>query len=272
EQGLTLLKDGQPISMETKGLRSNGSEFPLRVSAAIVQKGSPNCILTIEDITIEKERKSEEEAIAEERRRIAQEIHDGLAQDLAALRLQTRRWKSMVDRDPDKVKSELDWLHDLLGEKIREVRSVIFALRPVALDELGFWQALERFIHEFGEQNQLTIHLEVFGERQRLPASLEPLVFRIIQEVLHNVARHAQAHTVWIKLDFTSGIILSVRDDGIGFDPSTLSDLAREGHLGLLQMRERVEALGGTLEVSSQPGKGTFIIVKVAVRAQKEKD
>lgn len=262
-QELTALQEGRAISMETKGIRSDGSEFPARISAAPVQQGSPRCILVLEDITIEKERRSEEEAIAEERRRIAQEIHDGLAQDLAALRLQARRWQTLVDSDPAKAKAELEWLHDLLGEKIREVRGVIFALRPVALDELGFWAALERFLGEFGEQNQLAIHLNVSGERGRLPSSLEPLLFRVVQEVLHNVARHAQARTVWVRLDFSSGVVLTVQDDGIGFDTDRLSHFAKEGHLGLQQMRERVEALGGSLEIISQPGEGTTIIVSL---------
>lgn len=262
-QELAALQEGRAISMETKGLRSDGSEFPARISAAPVQQGSPRCILVLEDITIEKERRSEEEAIAEERRRIAQEIHDGLAQDLAALRLQARRWQTLVDSDPAKAKAELEWLHHLLGEKIREVRGVIFALRPVALDELGFWAALERFLGEFGEQNQLAIHLNVSGDRGRLPSSLEPLLFRVVQEVLHNVARHAQARTVWVRLDFSRGVVLTVQDDGVGFDTGRLSQLTKEGHLGLQQMRERVEALGGSLEIISQPGEGTTIVVSL---------
>lgn len=257
------IAEGRRVTFETKGVRSDGSEFPLRVSAAAVHQGSPRCILVIEDITLEKERRSEEEAIAEERRRIAREIHDGLAQDLAALRLQTHRWQTLVDTAPEKVKNELEWLHDLLGEKIREVRSVIFALRPVALDELGFWAALERFVRDFAEQNQLTIHLDIEGERKHIPPALEPLLFRVLQEGLHNVARHAQANTVWIRMDFSQGIVLSVRDDGVGFDSSVLARGVREGHLGLQQMRERIEALGGTLEIESQPGEGTLITVRL---------
>ena len=257
------IPEGQNASFETKGLRSDGSEFPVRISAARVHKESAHCILAIEDITIEKERRSEEEAIIEERRRIAQEIHDGLAQDLAALRLQTHHWQMLIESNPVKLKAELEWLHDMLGEKIREVRSVIFALRPVELDELGFWKALERFIAEFEEHNQLKIQLQVNGDRQNMPPTLEPLIFRIVQEVLHNVARHAQAQTVWITLDLSQGITLNVRDDGVGFDSTHLDQLAREGHLGLQQMRERVEALGGSLEVNSIPGAGTVIIVKL---------
>ncbi len=254
------LENGEQVTLEATGQREDGQPFPLRICAAAGPGGNlKRCILAIEDLTAEKARRSEEEAIAEERRRIAREIHDGLAQDLAGLRLQVRRWQALVESDPAQAKAELEELHRLLGEQIREVRRAIFALRPVALDELGFWPALRRFLEEFGEQNQLHVSLQVRGAEEQLPAHLEPVLFRIIQEALNNIARHARAYMVWVDLDLAGGIVLQVRDDGVGFDPTRLPELAHRGHLGLQQMRERVEALGGTLEVHSQPGEGTEI-------------
>ncbi len=254
------LEAGESVTLETSGRRADGSEVPLRLSAAPAPgRGPTRGILVVEDISAEKARRSEEQAIAEERRRIAHEIHDGLAQDLAAVRLQIRHWQTLVERDPAQAKAELDNLHRLLGEKIREVRRAIFALRPVALEELGFWAALEKFLAEFGEQNQLRVSLDVQGERSRLPPVLEATLFRVLQEALHNVARHAQARAVWVTLDLRQGIALSVRDDGLGFDPAGLPRLERQGHLGLRQMRERVEALGGQLEVRAAPGEGTEV-------------
>ena len=247
---------------ETSGRRCDGQEFPLRLRAAPAARADlSRCILVVEDLSAEKARRSEEEAIAEERRRIAREIHDGLAQDLAAIRLQVHRWQKWIENDPHRLWGELENLHALLGEKIREVRQAIFALRPVALDELGFWQALDRFLQDFDEQHQLRIFLNVPGDRARLEPSLEPLLFRIVQEALHNVARHAQAETVWVEVDLRQGVFLRVRDDGVGFDPAILAHWESKGHLGLQQMRERVEALGGSLRVTSQIGKGTQIEV-----------
>jgi signal transduction histidine kinase/ligand-binding sensor domain-containing protein len=247
---------------ETSGRRCDGEEFLLRFSASAVANADlSRCILVVEDISAEKARRSEEEAIAEERRRIAREIHDGLAQDLAAIRLQVHRWQQWIESDPRRLWSELENLHTLLGEKIREVRRAIFALRPVALDELGFWKAFDRFLQDFDEQNQLHTFLSVQGDRTALEPCLEPLLFRILQEALHNVARHAQAQTVWVEIDFRQGVLLRVRDDGVGFDPAILGRLESEGHLGLQQMRERVEALGGSLRITSQIGKGTQIEV-----------
>ncbi len=256
------LLNGRPWTGETSGKRCDGQTFPLRLNVAPAA-GSDlrRCILVVEDLSAEKNRRSEEEAITEERRRIAREIHDGLAQDLAALRLQVHRWQKLIESDPLRLQVELDRLHTLLGEKIREIRRAIFALRPVALDQLGFWKALDRFLGEFDEQNQLHTLLSVSGDQHALEPSLEPLLFRIIQEAMHNIARHAQAQTVWVEIDLREGIVLRVRDDGIGFDTALLARLESEGHLGLQQMRERVEALGGSLQIASQIGKGTQIEV-----------
>ncbi len=261
---------GEPITLEVTALRADGTTFPARLSAAVGPgHAADRCILVVEDLTAEKALRSEEEAIAEERRRIAREIHDGLAQDLAAVRLQVRRWQALIESDPSRLREELEEFHRFLGEEIREVRRAIFALRPVALEE-GFWVALPRFLADFGEQHQLHVSLELKGvtgeEPPPLPAPLELALFRIVHEALNNVAKHARARMVWVELDLSEGILLRVRDDGVGFDPSALPELARRGHLGLQQMRERVEALGGTMEVRSRPGEGTEIVVKITTK------
>jgi PAS domain S-box-containing protein len=263
------LSAGETVTLESVGLRRDGTQFPIRASAT----GEPGtdltrAILVIEDITIEKSRRSEEEAIAEERRRIAREIHDGLAQDLAGLRFEVGLWHKLVDDAPVRMHVELDNLRKLLDDNIREVRRSIFALRPVALDELGFYPALNQFVDEFGEQNQLHIDLRTTGPQERLPAFLEPVLFRIVQESLNNVGKHARAQMVWVALDLESPDVvrLSVRDDGEGFDPAGLEQAVRRGHLGLKQMRERVENLNGTFSLNSQPGEGTEICVTLSLR------
>jgi PAS domain S-box-containing protein len=256
------LRAGETVTLESVSQRRDGSVFPVRISAS--PEAAPNAspiILTIEEITAEKARRSEEEAIAEERRRIAREIHDGLAQALASLRLRADVWHTLVDRDPSKLHAELDRLQEILGAGIREVRRSIFALRPVALEELGFYPALQQFINDFGEQNQLRVDLRILGSQDRLPASLEPVLFRIIQEALNNVGKHAQASTVWIELDLESAseVVLQMRDDGVGFDLALLDQAVRNERLGLKHMRERVENLRGTFRLHSQSGEGMEI-------------
>ena len=271
EGTLDVLSVGETLTLESTGLRRDGTEFPVHVSAT----GEPGrdlrrAILAVEDTSAEEERRSEEEAIVEERRRIAREIHDGLAQNLAGMRFRVGLWHKLVDDDPARMHAELDNLRELLGRNIREVRRSIFALRPVALDELGFYPALRQFIAEFGEQNQLYVDLRIEGAAEQLPPFLELVLFRIIQESLNNVGKHAQAQTVWIELNLESPgtVTLSVRDDGVGFDPATLGQMAQRGHLGLKQMRERVENLRGTFELHSQPGSGTEIHIVLPLVTQ----
>ncbi len=269
-----VLRAGDHLTLESTHRRRNGATFPVRISAASAAGlGLDRIIVVVEDITIEKERRSEEEAILEERRRIAREIHDGLAQDLASLHVRVALWHDMVDNDPAQMHAELDALESLLRANIRDVRRSIFALRPIALDEMGFCLAIHRFAREFGEQHQLHVNLHVLGTQDRLRPQLELVLFRIIQEALNNVGKHAQANEVWIELDLewsANRTRLTIQDDGVGFDLDMLERAAMRGHVGLTQMRERVERLGGELDVESQAGKGTAIRVILPLETQGE--
>jgi PAS domain S-box-containing protein len=258
------IRKGDVTTLESTHQRKDGSPFPVRISAAPASTADTSrVILVVEDMTAERSRRSEEEAIVEERRRIAREIHDGLAQNLASLRLQARLWHDLIDQDPRRMHAEVDAMRELLKEQIREVRRSIFALRPVALDELGFHLALRQFVDDLGEQNQLYVELSVLGPQDHLPSALEPVLFRIVQEAMNNIRKHARARTAWIELDLgdVDFLVLVIRDDGIGFNPATLDEAARLGHLGLRQMRERVEELEGRLLLESQLDKGTEIRV-----------
>ena len=198
-------------------------------------------------------------------RRIAREIHDGLAQNLASIRLQARLWHNLIDDDPERMHAEVENMRVLLREQIRDVRRSIFALRPLALDELGFNRALEQFVQDCGEQNQLHIDLQIRGAQEHLPSLLEPVLFRIVQEALNNVRKYADARSVWIELSLeeADSLTLVIQDDGKGFDLAVLNEATRFGHLGLRQMRERVEELDGTLAIESRPGHGTRIRVQL---------
>jgi PAS domain S-box-containing protein len=264
EQIENAISPGNAATLESVHMRRDGSRFPVRISAAPSSgPGGSRVILAVEDMTVEQGRRSEEQAIVEERRRIAREIHDGLAQNLASLRLQARLWHNIIDEDPGRMHDEVESMRELLREQIRDVRRSIFALRPIALDELGFNRALQQFVQDFGEQNQLHIDLQMRGAQEHLPALLEPVLFRIIQEALNNVRKYADARSVWIELGLeeADSLALVVQDDGRGFDLAILDEAPRFGHLGLRQMRERVEELDGSLFIESRPGHGTRIRV-----------
>ncbi|MBM3129303.1 MAG: PAS domain S-box protein [Chloroflexi bacterium] len=231
-------------------------------------------VVVLRDVTehkrveAEKFMRLEEEAIIEERRRIAREIHDGLAQDLASLHLRLNVWQTLIDADPAKLRGELERAQKILAENIRDVRRSIFALRPIVLDKLGFFLALQQLATAFSEQHDVRVDLDVQGPQDRLTGFLEPVLIRIIQEALNNVSKHARAKQVRLLVDLRAEEYVSaqIQDTGIGFDPATLNRATVRGHLGLAQMRERVENLGGTFELNSQAGQGTCLRVTLPLK------
>ncbi len=220
--------------------------------------------------------RAEELAIAEERNRIAREIHDGIAQNLAFLGLKADLCLILMDHvsasgpDADRLRTELSAIKEGLRENIRGVRRSIFALRPLELERLGFVPALRKFAEGFGEQNGLSIQLNIVGDETTLPSQLEPPLFRAVQEALNNVGKHAGAGNVWIDLDLScpDQVALAVRDDGRGFDTDLLSDAPLKGHRGVAQTEEKMTSLGGSFSIESAPGCGTKLEIKLPVKRQ----
>ncbi len=260
------VRAGETVKMRTTNRRRDGAIFPAQLIATPEMEMGPHAdhmVVAVEDVTAETERRTEVEAIDVERRRIAQEIHDGLAQDIATLRLRISVWHDIVEANPAQMHAELDELQAILDRGLAEMRRAIFALRPVALDEVGLFPALRQLAGEFETQYQAYVDLRVSGPEERLPLELELPLFRIVQEALRNVGKHALASLVWIGIDLSqdSTITVTVRDNGLGFDPASLEREVRAGHVGLKQMRERAEKAQGALEVNSQPGQWTEVRV-----------
>src|SRR5512136_3072924 len=250
---LQRVRQGQTVTAETTNQRRDCTRFPVRVIATPDPTDARHMIVTVEDITAEVQHRSETEAIEAERRRIAHEIHDGVAQSLAGLRFKSTLWHRLADTDPAGMHAALDELQDVLTAAIVDLRRAIFALRPVDLDALGFVPALTQLVGDFGDQNQLAARLEVSWPQDALPAVYELPLFRIIQEGLNNIGQHASASSVLVRLavDAAGGVAVSVCDDGRGFDPGRLGPADQAGHFGLRQMRERILSLGGTLDIRS---------------------
>jgi len=205
--------------------------------------------------------RAEELAIHEERTRIAREIHDGIAQALAFMALKLDLAARLLRKDPDRAEEELARVRKVLRAQIREVRRSIFALRPIDLERYGFVESVRRYAQAFAEQAGFRVAVAVEGEPALTQAS-ELALFRVLQEALNNVAKHARARRVEVRLvaENPRGARLEVADDGVGFDPRAAP---REGHFGLAQMRERVQARGGRLAIESAPGRGTRIVAEV---------
>jgi len=199
----------------------------------------------------------------EERLRLARELHDDTIQSVIALKQRVQlAQKSVKDQASRRTLHELETLSE---QTIAGLRRMTRALRPIYLEDLGLVTALEMLAREIGQNNVLDIEFRRTGEERRLSPEVEVALYRIAQEALSNVVRHAQAMNARLQLDFGDNeISLEVSDDGIGFQmPKSPTDFAPNGHFGLLGIRERADLIGGRLEVQSTPGKGTRLSVRL---------
>jgi len=198
----------------------------------------------------------------EERRRIARELHDDTVQSLTAI---SRGLDiCMGQEDKSEMERKAQELRDMADQALASLRRFIRDLRPAVLDDLGLRAALEGTVSE-ARKLGMQAHLEVKGGERRLAPEAEVALFRIAQEAVSNATKHANCQRVQVRLEFTgTGVTLSIRDDGRGFEvPDDVSCLARTGCLGLLGMRERLDLVHGSLEVSSSPGGGTLVVARV---------
>ena len=198
----------------------------------------------------------------EERLRISRELHDETAQELVNL---VRGLEQINDGSDDARVQAVNGLIESTRETIRSVRRFSRDLRPSALDDLGLTAAIEAIVEDANEKLPHGAKLRVTGKAERVAEAVELALFRIAQESLRNVAKHARATSAAVELAFTPDAInLSISDDGVGFNASNVSDLARAGKLGLVGMKERCELVGGSFEVRSDHQQGTRILVTVA--------
>jgi len=205
----------------------------------------------------------------EERRRIARDLHDETIQDFIALdqkvQLLGRNPRGGKGRKSDSVET----IHREAREAIQRVRRLSLALRPGYLEDLGLVPALEALANDVSSKAGIPISFHVTGTAAHQSSSVDLAIYRIVQESLSNVVRHAQAHHAWVDLRFAGEEVrLIVRDDGAGFvPPREAGDLTQAGHFGLVGMRERAQFIGGSLEVHSTPGKGTRLILRLPLQS-----
>ncbi|MFG3409707.1 GAF domain-containing sensor histidine kinase [Streptomyces sp. NPDC048142] len=205
--------------------------------------------------------RSRELTIAEERSRLAHELHDAVSQKLFSLRLTAQAASALVDRDPVRAKGELQQVAVLAAEAVDELRAAVVELRPAALDEDGLIATLRTQIQVLDRAHTAEVAFESRGVRA-LPAAQEEALLRVAQEALHNALRHSGAERVSVTLARRgTATVLRVTDDGCGFDPTAVRRAGR--HLGLVSMRHRASSVGGRLTVASEPGKGATIEMEV---------
>ncbi|WP_052851652.1 GAF domain-containing sensor histidine kinase [Streptomyces avicenniae] len=205
--------------------------------------------------------RSRELTIADERARIAHELHDAVSQKLFSLRLTAQAAATLLHRDPDRAAQELAQVAALAAEAAEELRAAVVELRPAALDEDGLLATLRAQINVLDRAHPAHVTL-CCEEPRALPAAQEEAMLRVAQEALHNALRHASPTRVEVALTRRgTATVLRVADDGTGFDPEAVR--ARGRHLGLVSMRDRAAAVGGTLTVLSAPGTGCVVEMEV---------
>jgi len=230
-------------------------------------------IETLEDIT-ERRRAVENlryhlqqitRAQEEERKRIARELHDDTAQVLSSL---SRQLDNFIRKKHGFSSNEVLFLKDLqtqLNRGLQSMQRFVQDLRPSLLDDLGLIPAVRSLVKSLQESDGIDAELKIVGGERRFPPEVELLLFRIVQEALNNIRRHAHASDAQVVMEFGGDEVrVTITDNGRGFKlPVGVDDLPRSGKLGLAGMRERARLLGGTFEVKSTPGKGTILTAEV---------
>jgi two-component system sensor histidine kinase DegS len=207
------------------------------------------------------------QAQEEERKRVAAEIHDSIAQTLVGMLTMTQTAQSLLDVDTKATAQQLEELKKVIGDSVKEIRQIIFNLRPSSLDDLGLVLCLQNYVRRYEREQSLAVALEISGGDRRLPPALETTVFRLVQESLTNVKKHAAASRVLIRISIDpTHVGIRVADDGQGFEWREVSDKFMRGDThGLEGMKERAALMGGKFHITSRPHKGTVVDVEIPI-------
>jgi signal transduction histidine kinase len=201
-------------------------------------------------------------AVLEERNRLARELHDSVTQQLFSMVLTAQAARTHFERNPARVAGHLERLQETATAALAEMRALILQLRPPALRDQGLVAALQQHAQVVSRREGLAVALQVTGD-ERMARGIEQPIYRIVQEALNNVVKHAQARNVTITIEFTvERVQVRIDDDGLGFDPA-MTPAGDGRHLGIMSMRERAAEIGGTMQIQSQIGSGTGVIVTI---------
>jgi len=206
----------------------------------------------------------------EERKRISRGLHDETSQALTGLAVGLETAVAGLPPGAEGVKAKLREMQSLAIKTLDEIHRVIYELRPTLLDDLGLIAAVKWYAEGHLEAAGIKMYLETAGQERRLAPHVETAVFRIVQEAITNIVRHARAESTSISLEFReSSVGIYIEDDGVGFDLDEVRSSAnRRRGLGLLGMKERVELLGGSISLGSQPGLGTQVAVEIPLGSE----
>lgn len=265
EQNLRRQRDELEIRLKTlKNTVEKAEELASQVGAVLGYWGSQmgDVVTQIESLQARQNFGAKIiKAQEEERRRVSREIHDGPAQAMANIVFRAEVCERLMESDVARAKHELGDLREQVRMALKETRKIIFDLRPMTLDDLGLVPTIRKVLETVKERSGVFSEVKVLGHEKRLEPHIEIGLFRIIQEALSNVEKHAKASSIWVRIDFRPSVVSAViEDDGKGFD--TVESVGNES-FGMMGMRERINLLRGELTIKSEVGKGTRVFVTV---------
>jgi signal transduction histidine kinase len=203
----------------------------------------------------------------EARHKLARDLHDGPTQDIAAIAMRLNFARLLIERDPTRARIELERLEDLAHRTVKEIRSMLFTLRPVILETEGLVAALNQYADNLRENDNLSVEIDADRYRECLDTDTQGVVFAILEEAVNNAKKHAQASRIWIRLAVDDDLFVAqVADNGKGFDVKAMERNYRtRGSMGMINLKERAELVEGTLNIESAPGQGTRITLLIPI-------
>ncbi|WP_432408846.1 sensor histidine kinase [Wukongibacter sp. M2B1] len=207
-----------------------------------------------------------------ERQRVSREIHDGPAQTMANVVLKAELCDRLIDIDKQRAKTELQLLKEIVRDSLKDIRKIIYDLMPMSLDDLGLIPTIQRLVLNFEKETEASVDFVVNENNEIKESILLLTIFRITQEALNNIKKHAKARRVSIRLDIGSeNIYIRIIDDGIGFNvEEKVNSVDDKNGFGLYSIKERVDLLKGKINIESQKGEGTQIKVTIPVCKEEE--
>ena len=198
-------------------------------------------------------------------KKLARDFHDGPAQTLASLIMDIEFIQKLLERDPSKAEAELLQLKEKATKAMHQARTTMFELRPLILETEGLKAALEYYVEQLRQTENMSIHLQIEGLEESLPPRVKDIVFAIVREAINNIKKHARANNVWLTaIRRERELFTTVRDDGQGFNLEEVEiSYATRGSIGLLNLYERAEMLGGRISIESALGQGTTVSLTV---------
>ena len=254
---LTHPKEGFFTSRRLQRLGEIGTQASIAVHNARILRA----------LVIERDRITETEE--EARRKLARNLHDGPTQTIAAIAMRLNFAGRLIERDREAAQQEIETLEDIARQTTKEIRHMLFTLRPLVLESKGLVAALYQLASKMYETHGQAVQVESeLTVADGLDMSKQAVVFFIAEEAINNAHKHGEAANIWVDLQRTEAdsILLEVRDDGVGFNVGAVdANYEQRGSLGMVNMRERSELVSGVLRIISAEGEGTRIVLEVPV-------